>query len=118
MTRFATALCALDVSERDDIQFNFGKDLATDETIDEAVVEVHVLHAGRDPDAVALIDGDNRIGRVEEGEWIDDESGVIVLQRICAVDRPVGTSYSLRCTVRTSLDRELTAAGHIGIKRL
>lgn len=118
MTRFATALCALDVSERDDIQFNFANDLAADESIDDATVEVHVLHAGRDPDAAALIDGGNRIGRLEEGEWIDDEAGAIVLQRVSAVGRPVGTSYSLRCTVRTSLDRELTAAGHIGIKRL
>jgi hypothetical protein len=117
MTRFATALCALDAAERDDVVFNFETELATDETIDEATLEVRVL-CGRDSDAVALLDGDYRIGSIVEGIWQDNEGGVVVLQRLSGVDRPVGTSYSVRCTARTSFDRELTAAGHIAVKRL
>lgn len=118
MTRFATALCALDASERDDIAFSFTKDLAPDETLEEATLEVRLLDGPRDPSPIELLDGDYRIGRIVEGEWQDDDAGDIVLQRVAAAGRSVGGAYSIRCVVTTSLERQLVAAGHIGIKRL
>lgn len=109
MTRQAILLLPMDVSEHDDIPFDFSYDLGFGETIASAAVSVERHEGPIDGSMAAILQGGSQIGTITNDTFAQDAAGKVVLQRFANLQE--GTTYALRAVVTLSSGRVLSAVG-------
>lgn len=118
MAREAVDLPAMDVSEVDDITFNFTGHVAADDTIATVAVTAEVARRTPDEGASAMVSGSPVVGRLDDDLFVPDEAGQVVLQRFDARNRTDGNLYCLRCVAEFSGGRRLALVAHVAVRRL
>jgi hypothetical protein len=113
--RTAQVQPAMDLSEVDDIPFDFTDDIVTGETITDAAITCEVM-SGTDAAAQDMVTGSYLVGTITSGVFTAGASGKVVLQRFTAQQRDV--SYAIRCVVTLSSGRKLVAAGELPVVKL
>lgn len=117
--RNADELPAMDVAEIDDVLFVFKANPG--ETIAGVAITVEVVGGRGRPDAGAqsMAQGQHQIGSLDaDGAFVPAADGLVVLQRFDARGRTVRNVYCWRCVVTLSSGRQLTAAGHVAVRKL
>jgi hypothetical protein len=84
------------------LSFDFTSDLAIGETISTQVTTA-TTYSGTDASASSLIAASA------------SASGAVVLQKVTAVGRPIGTMYELLVTITTSTGQTLQQSGFLAI---
>lgn len=113
--RTAQVQPAMDLSEVDDIPFDFTDDIVTGETITDADITCEVI-SGTDGSPQGMVTGSYLVGTITAGVFTAGAAGKVVLQRFTAQQRDV--SYAIRCVVTLSSGRKLVAAGELPVVKL
>lgn len=118
MAREAVDLPPMDVSEVDDVTFNFTGHVAAEDSIVSVVITAEVARRLPDEGASAMVSGSYVVGRLADDLFVPDEAGQVVLQRFDARNRTDGNLYCLRCVAEFSSGRRLALVAHVAVRRL
>ncbi|MBH2008254.1 MAG: hypothetical protein I8H71_01005 [Xanthomonadaceae bacterium] len=117
MAREAVDLPPMDVSEVDDVTFNFTGHVAAEDSIVSVVITAEVVRRVPDEGASAMVSGSHVVGRLNGDLFVPDEAGQVVLQRFDARGRIARNLYCLRCVAEFSSKRRLALVAHVAVRR-